>query len=228
MITIICGEDVVSSRNYFRDMVKKYQEKNFAIQKIHAEQLGEITTEEAESPSLFGQKKIYIVENLSKEAAKGGSFLTKFLSKIQHLKEKELIDWEDGTAKRDLKFGAIGTIKEFKPQKNIFQLLESCYPSNLTVFLSLLTGISTAQNIGFVYIMLARHMRNVLLTKLGAKSARLQAWQVQKLKKQAVYWEKESLISFYDKLLSLDISQKTGKSVYALKSSLELLACYYL
>ena len=77
-------------------------------------------------------------------------------------------------------------------------------------------------------IMLTRHIRSLLAIRLGEVPARMQSWQVGKLKGQAFRWETKNLLDFYEKLLSIEVRLKTGKSVYTVGESLSLLSCYYL
>jgi DNA polymerase III delta subunit len=63
---------------------------------------------------------------------------------------------------------------------------------------------------------------------LGEVPPGMQSWQVRRLKAQASRWEAKSLLDFYEKLLSIEVQLKTGRSVYTVGESLTLLSCYYL
>ncbi len=226
MLTIICGEDTIASRAYLQEAIQKYKEKEYDVYRIAADQIGEIPQENAESLSLFGLKKAYIVENLNKLLKRGKS--EKLLKTLETLKDVQLIDWEDGISKRELKLQGYGTVKEFKLPRNIFYLIESCYPSNLKPFLELFRTMVDNQNEMFLYIMLVRQIRNLILVQPGFPPSSLQSWQVAKLKKQVSFWNKENLIDFYDKLIGLETGLKTGTNPYSLKESVEMLSCYFL
>ncbi len=229
MLFIVCGEDNVSSRDYFLSLQSEYRKKGSDIKKIASNELGVVLTESSAGPNLFGQQHVFVTENLNKAVSrKKGDKALELLERVSRDKDFVLLDWEDGVGQRELKMATLGKVKEFKPGANIFKLLDACYPSNLQVFIHLLQSVTTSQNEMFIYIMLRRHFRNLLLVSSGANLSNLQAWQFMKLKQQVKFWQPESLISFYDRLISLDISLKTGKNAYSLKSSLELLACYYL
>src|SRR3989339_49829 len=119
MITIICGEDTISSRNYFISLKKK-------------------------------NKKI--VDDLQRIAA---------------MKDVELVDWEEVSG-WELKLKKIGQIKEFKPNQTIFKLLDLLYPGNKVLFLSLLNKLSQELDENFIFIMLIRYVRNLIVIKEGA------------------------------------------------------------
>lgn len=225
MIQVICGEDNVASRNFLNEIIEKFKKENFEIQKIASSEIVEIGSF-ADSPNLFGLRKIFVIENLNKTIKKG-SKVNEILEKYQENKDLEILIWEDELAKRELKI-KVGKIKEFRPQKNIFNLLDASYPSNLKEFLTLLDAQATAQNEIFILTMLSRHIRSLLLVKEGTVSVTLQAWQVGKLKRQASFWTLEKLIAFYDGLYKIDSGLKTGKNPYGIKKSLDILACYLL
>lgn len=229
MLFIVCGEDNVSSRDYFLNLQREYREKGNDLKKIAPAELEVVLSESSASPNLFGQQQIFVTENLNKTVSrKKGDKALELLEKINKDKGLVLLDWEDGVGQRELKTATLGKVKEFKPSANVFKLLDACYPSNLQSFISLLQSVCTPQNEMFIYIMLRRHFRNLLLVSSKANIPSLQAWQVKKLQQQAKFWQPEPLISFYDRLISLDVSLKTGKNAYSLRDSLELLACYYL
>jgi DNA polymerase III delta subunit len=229
MLYIICGEDNVSSRDYFLQLQSEYKEKGNDLKKIAPSDLNEVLMSSADTPNLFGQQQIFLAENLNKVVSrKKGNKPFELLEQISKNKQTILLDWEDGISQRELKISALGKVKEFKPSASIFKLLDACYPSNLQTFIFLLRSVCTTQNEMFVYIMLRRHIRNLLLVSSKAQISTLQSWQVHKLQQQVKFWIPDALISFYERLISLDISLKTGKNAYSLKSSLELLACYYL
>ncbi len=229
MLIIICGEDNVSSRNYFLQLQAAYKEQGNDLKKIYSSELQTILLSSADILNLFGQRQIFLAENLNKVVSrKKGNKPFEVLTAIGKNKQIVLLDWEDGVSQRELKISALGKVKEFKPSASIFKLLDACYPSNLQTFIFLLRAVCSPQNAMFVYVMLRRHIRNLLLVNSKAKIPTLQSWQLHKLQQQTNSWQPERLISFYERLISLDISLKTGKNAYDLQQSLEILACYYL
>lgn len=229
MLTIICGEDSIASRNYFLDQQKIFTEKGFEIADIDVKQVLELDDSQASSESLFSQKRVYFTTSLNKKILKKLNFKSeKKIKDIINSKVIQLFDWEEETSSRDLKSIKGIVIKELKPSQTIFKLLDSCYPGNLKQFIFILKTISESTDDIFIFIMLARHMRNILITKLGERLPKLMSWQIAKLSNQAKYWKQENLINFYQGLHRIDVNAKTSNSPYSIKKSLDILACYYL
>jgi len=229
MLTIICGEDSVASRNYFTEQQRIFKEKDFEIVNIDYHQVLELDESEASSASLFTLKRIYFTNSLNKKVLKKMSAKTE--RKIKEVISSKLIqvfDWEEETTSRNLKSIKGIIIKEFRLNQNIFKLLDSCYPGNLKRFVTILQILSESTEDIFIFIMLARYMRNVLSVKMGEKIPKLMSWQIAKLSNQAKFWKLENLINFYQGLHRIDVNSKTNGTPFSIKKSLDILACYYL
>lgn len=227
MITVVCGEDIVASRVYFTSLIEDYKKKEYEVRRIGADEIFEINKWLADSTSLFSQKSIFVTEHLNKKIKRDSKKLKEELEKIDKMKSVFLIDWEE-IASRELKTGMAGKIKEFKPAKNIFKLMEAAYPGNKKIFITLLEELSIGDRDQFIFLMLSRHIRSLILAKEGLSSSRIQQWQIYKLNSQAKFWKLDKLLEFYEGMLRIDISLKTGRSPYSVKESLDILACYYL
>ena len=229
MLTIICGEDSIASRNYFTAQQKVFSEKNFEIVNVDYNQVLELDESEASSASLFTQKRVYFTNSLNKKVLKKLNLKTeRKIKEIIISKKIQVFDWEEEITSRDLKSIKGIIIKEFKPSQNIFKLLDSCYPGNLKTFINTLHTVSGSAEDIFIFIMLARHMRNILITKMGDKVPKLMSWQISKLSNQAKYWKLQNLINFYQGLHRIDVNSKTNGTPFSVKKSLDILACYYL
>lgn len=229
MLTIICGEDIVASRTYLNELLQFYKEQGRPVEFITKDLLAQLANQTDEALSLFYQSPVYVIENTNKLIARKGSGDTyKLLELASKKKDLDLISWEGGTVLREVKIASLGKTKEFKPSGTVFTLLDTCYPSNLQNFTTLLTKLTTPQTEMLLYIMLTRHIRNLVYAKLGLIPSYLQSWQGGKLRRQASLWSTEKLLSFYEKLLSLELNLKSGKSILSLSHSLDTLACYYL
>lgn len=229
MLTIVCGEDSITSRNYYSSLKKNYQDKNFQIIEIPSSDLENISSWMGESRSLFKENKVFFTVNINKRLSRKLNLkINKVVDQIIKDKSVELVDWEEEKSSRELKFPKGIVVKEFKPSQNIFKLQDALYPGNLKFFLSILNQLTETVDENFVFIMLIRHLRNLLLVKTGQGNSKLQNWQIAKLKSQASKWELDKLINFYDAFHKIDISQKTSTNPYSLKKSLDLLVCYYL
>lgn len=229
MLTIICGEDSISSRAYYLELKEKYKTAGNQIYDIKATEISEISKGLSETVSLFSQKLIFFTQGLNKKISKRSNpILFSIAEEIAKKKDIELVDWEEYTIGRELKLTKGVTVKEFKVSESIFKLLDACYPKNLKNFISLLYSLPVKVDDVFIFVMLARHIRNLLMVKLGNASKSLQSWQVAKLKSQAYYWNEDKLALFYDGLYKIDVSFKTGNNPFSLRKSLDLLACYFI
>ncbi len=229
MLTIICGEDPVASFNYYSLLKKDYLKKNYEIIDIDASDLANISSWMGESQSLFSQKKVFFTQNVNKKLSRKLNLkINKIVENLIKDKSVEVVTWEEEISARFLKFPKGPTVKEFKPSETIFKLQDSLYPGNLKVFVSMLNLLTESVDENFIFIMLARHLRNLILVKSGEIGGRLQSWQVYKLKNQAAKWDQEKLINFYDSLHRLDVNQKTSSTPYNLSESLDILASYFL
>lgn len=101
--------------------------------------------------------------------------------------------------------------------------MDSCYPGNLKTFLNNLEILSESTEDIFIFIMLARHIRNILSVKLGEKIPKLASWQLGKLSNQAKYWDEKNIINFYEGMHRIDINSKTGGTPFSVKIIAEIL-----
>jgi len=229
MLTIICGEDSIASRNCFLEQEKILREKDFEIVNIDYHQVLELDETGSSESSLFASKRAYFTQSLNKKVFKKMSERNeKKIKAIVFSKEIQVFDWEEETSSRDLKSIKGIIIKEFKPSQNIFKLLDSCYPGNLKTFVTSLNILSESTEDIFIFIMLARHMRNILITKMGDKVPKLMSWQIAKLSNQARYWDEKNLINFYQGLHRIDVNSKTNGTPFTVKKAMDILAFFYL
>lgn len=229
MLTIVCGEDSKASRNYFSDLKRAAKDKDCEVFDIEAKSIGEIINWLGDAPSLFSVKKVFFTQSLNKNISKKSN--PKFLETVEKImadKDVELYDWEDEVPGRFLKITKGVTVKEFKLSNTIFKLQDYCYPGNIKMFLDSLHELSGNTDDIFTFIMLTRHVRNLMLVSLGKTPAGVMPWAVSKLKSQASKWEAEKLVSFYDNLHKIDVSLKTSSMPYTLTEAIDILSSYYL
>lgn len=229
MLTIICGEDSAASRDYFYALKKELQKKDYDTFEIPSLNIGTITSWMLDSQSLFARNKAFFTQNLNKTISRKANLKqTKIIEEIIKDKNVELYDWEDEVPARFLKITADVKVKEFKLSETIFKLVDACYPGNLKEFVKLLANVTDKSDEIFTFIMLTRHMRNIMLLRLGQTPPKILPWQVSRLKGQASRWEAGRIVSFYDALHNIDQSLKTSTLPYSLSHALDILASYSL
>lgn len=227
MITIICGEDTAASRVYYNSLKKNYLTRGYEIRIIAYQDIASIDQWLNESPSLFSNKKVFFSERFNKYYKKDNLKFTSELQKLEKMKDVELVDWEE-VSSWELKLKKIGRVKEFKPNQTIFKLLDSVYPGNRISFTLLLNNLSQGLDANFIFIMLVRYIRNLIIIKEGLIPPRMQSWQTFKLKSQANHWKQENLVNFYEALFKIELGLKTSSNPFSIKESLEILACHFL
>lgn len=229
MLTIICGEDIVASRDYYNSLKSEHREKGMEITTVAAKDIEENITKSDQTYNLFGAKLVYFTQNLnaylSRLVARGvpENFESLFKSK-----DIEIIDWEEGKPSRDIKIAKLGKVQELKLPKSIFNLLDLLVPSKRKEFVTLLKNITETQDEMFIFTMISRHVRTLILAKERLFSPKTLPWQRGKLSTQARVWSKENLLGFYEGLHRIDIALKTGGTPFTITKSLDILACHYL
>lgn len=229
MLKVICGEDSIAAFNYLIELKKNYIQKNYQVFDIDLDKIEEIIKWQADNQTLFSINNVFFLKNLNKKISRKQNLkINKIVDEIIENKHIEVIDFEEETQARMLKFGKKVIIKEFKPSENIFKLQDSLYPGNFKEFIIILNQLPDTVDENFIFIMLARHLKNLILVLTREIPSKLQSWQIFKLKTQAKKWDLEKLVNFYDSFYNIDFSQKTSTNPYSLKESLEILASYYL
>jgi DNA polymerase III delta subunit len=231
MLTVICGEDSVASRTYLQHLKQNYTQKGYNVTSITTSELEDVYKNSSGVMGLFGQQNVYVIEKLSAALSrKKKSADQEMIKSLIENKEILLIDWEDRKSAYELtSLKKIATdFKEFKPEKTIFQLLDSFLPKNMKSFLHAVEIVNKTQEDSFIFAMLSKHVRQLILAKENALDSKMSPWQKMNITKQANVWDTQKLIGFYDGLSRVDIAMKTSNTPFSLKKSLDILACYYL
>lgn len=237
MITTICGEDTATSRNYFVQLKRQYTQKGWEIKDIAPADIYELPKWLGEATTLFASRQVFFVERLesiiqrrrgrkSSKPADANSLET-IVARLAADREIEIIDWEEKGG-RELKLKDAATVKEFKPDKNIFKLLDAFAPGNRLEFIRQLRELTDDQDVTFIFIMLYRHVRSLLLASCGSFAKTVQPWQRGKLQSAASSFPEGRLVNIYQALYRLELGSKTGTNPQGLRKGLEILACYYL
>lgn len=227
MLIIVCGEDTSASRAYFNSLIQNYVLKEYRVIEVISDSLEQIPAWLSDSYSLFETHHIFSTELINKKINKQGKKLMETIETIAKDKQNTLIVWEQ-CSKRELKYGAASLIKEFKPKDTIFKLLDSIYPGNRKSFISTLETVSQNTDATFIFSMISKHIRSLILAKQEIFKEKLQQWQIYKIKHNADRWDLEKLSRYYEGLGRIDLNIKTSGSPFDIKRSLDILACYFL
>ena len=232
MITIFCGEDSVAARTAFTQTIEKYKSAQSEIISVAPSLILDINKGLADNLSLFSSQKVFCVEELEKYSFKKSTKSRKdevyeALVSLAENKSVILLDFENGKQARQLKLKDLAKVVESKPATSIFKLLDDCFPGNKQTFIASLRTVCSTQDEMFVFVMLSRHVR-LLVLAAHEVSSKLPSWQKYKILGQAEKWGKQTLIDFYSGLIKIEISTKTSSNPYGIRKSIEILACHYL
>ena len=123
MLTIICGEDIVASRNYLSQIKNDCSKKGEEVTNLSSQEVPNILKWQGDNLNLFASKLIFVTEHLeSSIVRKRGKksvikstvkTLEEIVLEIASRKDIELIDWEE-KAGREIKLKDSAKVKEFK------------------------------------------------------------------------------------------------------------------
>ncbi len=218
-ITLIYGEDVTTSRNFFLSLTKKAKEEGFQIKDISLNtnlNLGE----KLSSQSLFEEKIFFIHDKLKNLTTDDLGWLVKDSKNYNG----ELILWYEGVAPlkiaESLPKGS--EIKKFDLPRIIFNFLDSFYPGNSKNVLLLLDKLLTSQPIEFVLFMLGRHLKDLYWVKNDRVIVpNYDGWRIKKLTNQSAKFTNERLKKIINLLSEADVRSKTSSD--SLREFLDLI-----
>jgi len=223
-IFVYSGEDIISSRKAFLEHLESLKKDNLLVEKVEGKSLNsELLENLLGSTTLFGEKKVLAVDNfLSQPKAKDKE---EILEKILSFENGLVLFWEnkDFSRTNQQKYPKEFIFKNFKLPSVLFKFLDSLAPGQTESSLKLYQQTIGQTDASFVFLMMVRQLRLLLLAKDKKDLLKLASWQKAKLKKQAAFFKEEQLIKTYEKLLKIDFQQKTSSTPYSLEHQLELL-----
>lgn len=233
MIHVYCGEDTVASRKAYIAALQSYKSQSYEIISLTAATLLDLPKGLAENMGLFSEKKVFSIENIEKHGLKKSTKnikneLYEVLLQFSKDKQVEIIDYEEGRSSRLLKLKDIALVHESKPGLSVFQFIDLCVPGNKKKFVDSLRLLVEDQEPLFVFIMLSRHIRQVVLAQKNSLSPKMAPWQKFKVQGAAKKWTEAALLGFYEGLIKIEIGIKSSSNPYGVAKSLEILACHYL
>lgn len=219
---ILHGENTVLSR---RKLVGFIQNFKGEIVRLEGEKMNLTDLKQAaEASSLFGQKRLVVIENLF--ARRASQEKEKLLKYCREEKLKNLIIWErkaiDGRSLVSFRFAQI---EKFIISPIIFRFLDSFSPRNQKKALYFYHQCLKQEPPEMIFYMLSRRIYDLIIARdLGSQGlANRASWQKAKLVHQAKNFELKKLIFLYQQLLKIDWRQKTGRAAVPLASRLDLL-----
>ncbi len=224
MLTIIHGDNIVSSRNRLFEIREKNKDKEIITFSTPPDKTALIQV--LESASLFGADRLVIVENLLTKMGRKKDEIAEYLFKANF--STDCIIWEAKTLTPAVlsHFAKGSKVEVFKLNRVLFRFLESLGVSSADEVLRLYHQCLLNDEIELIFAMLVRQVRILLALNTNAagleEMKRLQPWQLGKLKNQASHISTEKLIALHSTLYNLDYEVKTGQNGLSLSHSLDI------
>lgn len=224
MITIIHGDNVDESRNYFFDFKKSFPNLtsisgvNLVIDEL---------TNIFQGDNLFFEDKNVAIENLLSKN-KPSKSLDETVDVInKNDKNANIIIWEEKEIGQKIlsKFPK-AQVQVFKIPRLIFNFLDSIKPDNGQSLIIIFHKLLENSAVEIIIYMMTRQFRLMIAVKDKDKNideiSKMMSWQKNKFEKQAGLFDQAKLISLYKKLYDIDASQKTGKLNMPIASAIDI------
>lgn len=222
MIIVLHGDHQVGSRGELNRLITLAKQAGESVRYLDGLKLSLPEWDSVRrSAGLFGQELIVVENFFSRPVSAEKSKLAATFNTISP--DRKLIFWEKKeTSKTALKsLPSTAKIQLFKAPTVIFSFIDSVYPGNLTQSLELLQTASSQVEAGFIFVMLARHVSDLIIVRSGEPT--VPPWKGSKLRPLANRFQEDQLLSLHQGLLDIDRAFKTGGSKLGLLVQLELL-----
>lgn len=205
MITVIHGDDIVSSRKYFIELKNSSKDsvtldgKNLTLDAL---------VQTSKSNSLFSSERNIFIENFFSKKTKE---IEKLIDVINKSRNSDITIWEDKELSRgDLSSLPKATIKLFKISQNIFSFLDNIKPSRNDNLKDFHKALETADEEAVFYMLIRQFRLLIGLNSPIDEVKRLSDWQIDKLQRQAKFFTSGQLKKIYKKLFDIDLGIKSG------------------
>ena len=210
MITIVCGQDLFSSRKKLAEIKissKASEKVTFSAKDLDQETL----LKEISSLTLFSEHKLLIIEDFFQQKKIQFKIFEELAERI------ELVLWESTELPRGARFAKNVQIINFKPKQIVFKYLDSLVPKNQKLALSLLfKAFSEDLGESVIFYFLIRHLRLLMFSKMkDSRSLFLGEnqgdWLFDKYNTLAGKFDFKKLKRIYELLYESDFRLKTGR-----------------
>lgn len=225
MITIVHGDDIVSSRNFLISQKQKRRNPlEFNGESVTLTDLVQIF----EGGELFSEEKTLFLEDFltKRKQSREKDQILLYLAKHQN---HEIFLWEGKEASlKSLALFKKAEVKHFKLPRSLFAFLDSIKPGSGPVLIGPFHKTLENMEGELVFFMLVRQIR--LLLALSDSNSneqidevkRLAPWQRGNLQRQASFFTAEELKKQFVRLYELDLAQKTGNLSLSLIQAIDM------
>lgn len=223
MITVIHGDDLAASRDYFIAQKQKMQSPFL----LEGEKLSLIDLMQIfEGGSLFNDSKTIFIESFFSVKRQSKEF-DQIIAYLQNQSSNNIYIWE-GKKLTTRELSLIKNVQEklFKLPAALFTFLDSIRPQGGDALVTAFHASLQTSSVELIFAMMVRQFRILLAISNQQKEPidevkRLLPWQINKLSRQTRLFSKEELFFSYRSLFEIDLSQKTGGALFPLNHAID-------
>lgn len=211
MITIIHGDDIAASRNYYKQLQTSDTISLDGEKITHEDIVGVLQT-----TGLFEEKKSLAIEQFFSKR-KASKDMDMLIADIQaSAKKADIVLWESKVlTSKMLRSFPSALEKVFTFPKSLFLFLDAIKPNNTKRLLTLYHQTVQTTEAEMILVMLIRQIRMLLaVTDTSSDTIdeikKLSPWQQKKLMTQAQQFSQEQLLSLHATLFEIEVKSKTG------------------
>lgn len=162
------------------------------------------------SQSLFPKESLYIIDDFKKIRKKELKWIGSNIKKLHGT----LIVYQHGNILKSLYKGVFEPkkIEQYDIPKSIFIFLESFYPGNNETLIKTLHETCKNEAVEFVFVMLARHLKDLYWVIKEPSKIPYSSWRISKLESQAGKFKQGQIIDLFKRLAVIDVKVKTSKA----------------
>lgn len=224
MIYIFYGENFSQSRIDYINTKNKFINQDCLPVELSQDNINDLDKWLYQAQGLFNKKIFFYSENIFNNKSNHKELLI-----FDNKKGIDLIDWGQYQYLISIKkiFKNL-KLNESKIPISIFKFLDLIYPDNLNDVLNIHNQISQNIDSYFIYYMVSKHIKELLLTDSDSFKKTVPSWKYYKLINQSKLFKNDTLKKFYFSLCKLEQQIKSGSIYYNQKQALDILFCYYL
>lgn len=215
-LLILHGDDQIKLYARFQKFIETAKSRSWEI--AYLDDAPSIK-ESLSASSLFGAERFFVLRDIKRLGKSEIEWLKKKAPEL----EGNLVIYHEGYVPVGITKGITTDIKieEFKLPKIIFSLMDMIRPGNSVQVIKTLHKIVETEPVEFVFVLIAKLMRDLYWAKTDLSSMPYPPWRSSKLKQQSSHFTIQQLQQFISSLSEIDIKVKTSKA--DLLSSLDLL-----
>lgn len=215
-LLILHGDDQIKLYARFQKFIETAKSRSWEI--AYLDDAPSIK-ESISATSLFGAERFFVLRDIKRLGKTEIEWLKKHAPEI----DGNLVVCHEGYVPVGITKGITTDVKieEFKLPKIIFSLIDMIRPGNSAQIIKTLHKIVETEPVEFVFVLIAKLMRDLYWAKTDLASMPYPSWRSSKLKNQSDKFTTEQLKQLVNSLAETDIKVKTSKT--DLLSSLDLL-----